>query len=412
MNKTVVVIGGGAAGMMAACEAAKKAHVILLEKNDKLGKKLYITGKGRCNLTNASEPDELIENTPSNPYFMYSSYYTFGSEKTMAFFESLGVKLKVERGKRVFPVSEKASDIVKALERELRKSGVDIRLGTPAKRLVTAGTDQHKKIVGVEIGKGETIKCDAVIVATGGLSYPMTGSTGDGYKFSKELGHTVTKLYPSLVPLKAKEPWVTALQGLSLKNVSIVVRQAQTVVYKDFGEMLFTHFGVSGPMILSASRFLGDQYAKNPTLTIDLKPKLNEKELDIRLLRDFEKYNNKDFRNALDDLLPQKMIPVMIELSAIDPFKKVHDVTKEERKTLGHLLKNLTLTIIDSTGFSEAVITCGGVCVDEIDPSTMQSKLVSGLYFAGEVIDVDCYTGGFNLQAAFSTAYLAGNIER
>ena len=401
--KKVIVIGGGAAGMMAAIKASENNEVYLFEKNEKLGKKLYITGKGRCNVTNAVDCETLIANTPSNPYFMYSAFYGFDSQSTMNFFEDLSVPVKVERGNRVFPMSEKSSDIILAMEKKLRQNHVKINLNTNVKDILV----QDATIQGI-ITEHTTEYADAVIIATGGLSYPMTGSTGDGYKFAKSVGHKVTKLYPSLVPLKIKEDWIKELQGLSLKNIEISVKEKGKEIYSNFGELLFTHFGVSGPVILSASRFITDKINRNIQICIDLKPALSEKELDTRLLRDFDKYKNKNFNNSLDDLLPQKLIPIIIELSGINAFKKVNEVTKEERKKLLELLKNLQLTVTDTTGYNEAVITAGGIDVAEIDPSTMESKLVKNLYFAGEVIDVDSFTGGFNLQVAFSTGQLAG----
>ncbi len=401
----VIVIGGGPAGMMAAGTAGEKGlSVTLLERNNKLGKKLYITGKGRCNVTNAADIEEHLKNTPGNPYFMYSSLYAMDSLGLIDFFENLGVKLKVERGERVFPVSEKASDIVRALARYLEKNNVDVRLNTGVSEIVC----DENKVIGVATDDGEIIKAHSVVVATGGLSYPMTGSTGDGYKFAKNVGHKITKLYPSIVPLKTSESWVLELQGLSLKNIAIDLKINNKSEYKDFGEMIFTHFGISGPVALSASRYAIGKFHLRPTLSIDLKPALDEKELDKRILRDFQKYINKDFRNSLDDLLPQKLIPVIIDLSGIDPYTKVHEIKKEDRKKLVDAIKNLTVTLTDTTGYNEAVITSGGVSVNEIDSSTMESKLVSGLYFAGEVLDVDAYTGGFNLQIAFSTGFLAG----
>jgi hypothetical protein len=405
MKKRVVVIGGGPAGMLASGLAAEGGcDVTLLEKNERLGKKLFITGKGRCNLTNNSDEENHIANTPGNPYFMYSALYSFNSTAVMDFFENkLGVPLKTERGNRVFPKSDKSGDIVRALEKYVKKSGVKVVFNAA----VQSVEEKDGNVCAVKI-KGKTIPCDAVIVATGGLSYPMTGSTGDGYKFAKSLGHKVTKLYPSLVPLKVREKWVSSLMGLSLKNIKINVKIDNKTVYEDFGEMLFTHFGVSGPVILSASRYITERMNEKPELYIDLKPALSEKDLDKRLLKDFEKYANKDFSNALKDLLPQKLIPVIISLSGIEESKKVNVITKAERQKLLSLLKGLKLNITDTTGYNEAVVTDGGVCTDEIDPSTMQSKIVNGLYFAGEVIDVDAYTGGYNLQIAFSTAYLAG----
>lgn len=404
--KNIIIIGGGPAGMIAAGFAGKNKenNVILMEKNNKLGRKLFITGKGRCNVTNACSPEDLIANTPGNPYFLYSAFYTFDSYNTMDFFEELGVKLKIERGNRVFPVSEKSSDIVKALALFMQENNIDIRLNTK----VTDVIFNNQKITGV-VANGEIISADEVIIATGGLSYPVTGSDGDGFKFSKKLGHKVTKLYPSLVPLKVKEQWCYELQGLSLKNIEFSLMVENKNIYKGFGEMMFTHFGITGPLVLKASRSIIDKFNKKITAKIDLKPALSEKELDNRILKDFKKFINKSFKNSLDELLPQKMISTIIKLSGIDPEKKVNSITKDERKLLCSLIKGLELTIYDSNGYNEAVVTAGGICVDEIDPSTMRSKLIQNLLFAGEVIDVDSYTGGFNLQIAFATGYLAGN---
>lgn len=402
--KTVIVIGGGPAGMMAAGTAAKNgSRVILLEKNDRVGRKLFITGKGRCNVTNDTDPESLIANTPGNPYFLYSAFYGFTSQDTMSFFEDLGVKLKVERGNRVFPVSDKSGDIVKAMERFVKTSGAELRLNAKADGIVI----KDGKVSGVKTG-GRIIPCDSVVIATGGISYTATGSDGDGYRFAKTAGHSVTKLYPSLVPLRAKEKWVSSLMGLSLKNVRLTVKVDGKEVYSDFGEMLFTHYGISGPLVLTASRYVTDKTDKKIEAYIDLKPALNDKELDTRLLKDFAKYANKDFKNALDDLLPIKLIPVIIALSGISPEKKVNSITKEERAGLLRLLKALKLNITGTSGYNEAVVTSGGVEVDEIDPSTMESKIIKGLFFAGEVIDVDAFTGGFNLQIAFATGHLAG----
>ncbi len=403
MKKTIV-IGGGPAGMIASGFAAKNNEVILFEKNHKLGRKLFITGKGRCNVTNACDPEELIQNTPGNPYFLYSAFYTFDSYATMNFFEQLGVKVKVERGNRVFPVSEKSSDIVKALIRFMENNNVDIRLNSKVEDLIVENNKIVKAIV-----NGKSIEVENVIIATGGLSYPVTGSDGDGYKFAKKMGHKITKLYPSLVPLKTAEKWCSQLQGLSLKNIELNIFINNKSVYKGFGEMMFTHFGITGPLVLKASRSLIGKYNQSITGYIDLKPALTEKELDNRILRDFEKFINKSFKNSLDELLPQKIIPIIIKLSNIDENKKVNSVTKDERKKLCDIIKRLPITITGDNGYNEAVVTAGGVCVDEIDPSTMKSKIIENLYFAGEVIDVDSYTGGFNLQIAFSTGYLAGN---
>lgn len=403
--RKVIVIGGGPAGMMAAGQAALRGNLVtLIEKMNRVGRKLYITGKGRCNVTNASDPEGLIANTPGNPYFLYSAFYTFTSDNTMEFFQQQGVPVKVERGNRVFPKSEKSNDIVKAMENFVKNSGGKIMYETEVSDIIV----EDNSVKGVKLKNGTILNCDSVVIATGGLSYPMTGSTGDGYKFAKKAGHTVTKCYPSLVPLKASEKWISSLMGLSLKNISIKVTINNKEVYSDFGEMMFTHFGVTGPVILSASRYINDRLDEKPVIHIDLKPALSDKELDNRLLKDFHKYVNKDFKNALDDLLPQKIIPVIIKLSNIDENKKVNSITKEERTRLLELIKNLKINITDTNGYNEAVVTRGGISVDEIDPSTMESKIVSGLYFAGEVIDVDSFTGGFNLQIAFSTGYLAG----
>jgi len=402
----IIVVGGGASGLMAAGTAAKGGNEVqLFEKNDRLGKKLYITGKGRCNITNDSDVENFIANIPHNPYFLYSALYGFTSADTVSFFEALGVKTKVERGNRVFPVSDKAADVVAALERFVKDAKVKIHLNSPVENILT----ENGKAVGI-VSKGKEYSADAVIISTGGLSYPGTGSTGDGYRFAKKIGHTVTDLKPSLAPLKTEEKWCADLMGLSLKNVAVTIKDEKgKKLYTDFGEMLFTHFGVSGPVILSASAHMPDMKSgKTEKLAIDLKPALDEKTLDSRIMRDFEKFINKNFANSLDELLPKKLIPVIIKLSGIDEFKKVHDITKEERKRLVSLIKELPLTITGVTGFNEAVITRGGIDVDEINPSTMESKLIENLYFTGEVLDCDAYTGGFNLQIAFSTGYAAG----
>lgn len=403
--KKVIVIGGGPAGMLAAGFAGKNGNkVILIEKNEKLGKKLFITGKGRCNVTNNTDPENLINSTRANPYFMYSGFYSFTSQDTMALIEGMGIPLKTERGNRVFPVSDKSSDIMKALKRFVDKNGVQVMLNTAVKNILV----ENNRVVAVVTDKG-SIQCDSVIVATGGMSYSVTGSTGDGYEFAKRTGHKIIKPIPSLVPLTIKENWCKQLMGLSLKNVELTVKLNNKSVYKDMGEMLFTHFGVSGPLVLTASTYINDKINEQPCLYIDLKPALSKKELDNRLLKDFAKYINKDFKNALNDLLPQKLIPVIIMLSGIDEDKKVNSITKEERQRLVEIIKGLKLSVTGTNGFNEAVVTRGGVCVDDIDSSTMKSKLVDGMYFAGEVIDVDALTGGFNLQIAFSTGYLAGN---
>lgn len=406
MKKKIIVVGAGAAGLMAAGRAAEKGHEVhLYEKNNRIGKKILITGKGRCNVTNDSNVEGLLENIPGNPYFLYSAFYQLDSFQLQEFFRNLGLELKVERGKRVFPVSDRSLDVVLALEKYLKKNKVKLHLESPVDSILI----EEGKAVGIRLKNGKEETADGVIVCTGGLSYPGTGSTGDGYRFAKAAGHHVTKLYPSLVPLKTAEDWCHALMGLSLKNIEITIKNNKgKKIYSDFGEMLFTHFGVSGPVILSASRHIILTIEEGYKLFIDLKPAMDEKKLDLRLLRDFEKYANKDFANALDDLLPQKLIPVIIQLVEIDPRKKVNSITKEERKRLCTLLKALPLTITGTTGYNEAVVTCGGIHVDEIDPSTMESKFVKNLHFAGEVLDVDAYTGGFNLQIAFSTGYVAG----
>lgn len=407
----VIVVGGGPAGLMAAGTAAGQGKkVLLLEKNNSLGRKLLITGKGRCNLTNNTDQEGLLANIPGNPSFLYSAFYTFGSQELISFFEGLGVNLKTERGNRVFPASDKALDIVQALVRYVKKQKADIRLNEPVSEIKLLPED----IKEVVASSGRSYKCRKLILATGGLSYPGTGSTGDGYKFARNMGHKVTKLSPSLVPLKTQESWVHELQGLGLKNVGVKVSLGGKLLYQDFGEVMFTHYGISGPVTLSASRYLTDCFNKSedePAIfSIDLKPALDHSALDKRLIRDLEKYKNKDFQNSLNDLLPQKMIPVIVELSGIPAGKKSNSVTKEERRNLGMILKELKFHITGPVGFNEAVITVGGVSVDEIKPGSMESKLVPGLYLAGELLDVDGYTGGFNLQIAFSTGYLAGML--
>lgn len=391
--------------MMAAITAAEQgAEVTLFERNDRMGKKLRITGKGRCNLTNDCELNEFLQNVPTNPRFLYTALTRFSTADTKAFFEGLGVPLKTERGKRVFPVSDKAGDIVAALDRQCRALGVHILHERVQTVLIEDGV-----AVGVKTANA-TYRSDSVIVCTGGRSYAQTGSDGDGYRFAKEAGHTVTAIAPSLVPLVSDGKLCATMQGLSLKNVALRIVDAATqkTVYSDFGEMMFTHFGLTGPLVLSASAHLCDPTANSYEAVIDLKPALDEKTLDARIRSDFEKYRNRDIINALDDLLPQKMIAPMIDLFGIDPRKKVHSVTKEERERVVRHIKGLSVKIKDFRPINEAIITRGGVSVREIDPKTMKSKLVDGLYFAGEVLDVDAYTGGFNLQIAFSTAYLAG----
>ncbi len=404
-NKHVAVIGGGAAGMMAAIHAAYMgARVTLFERNDRLGKKLRITGKGRCNVTNDSGTEEFLQNVPTNPRFLYAALNRFSTSDTMDFFEGCGVPLKVERGKRVFPVSDKASDIVKALADRMKDCEVKVVNDRITDIEIIDGA-----VTGV-IANGKKYSADAVIVATGGKSYSMTGSDGDGYKFARRAGHTVTDLKPSLVPIVCEGRLCPRMQGLSLKNVSmkIVRRDNGKIVYEDFGEMMFTHFGITGPMVLSASAHLPDISDKIYEAHIDLKPALDEAALDARIRSDFSKYNNKDFINSLGDLLPLKAIEPIIEMSGIDPRKKVNSITREERHALLSAIKCIKLSLSGFRPIEEAIITKGGVAVGEVSPKTMESKLVRGLYFAGEVLDLDAYTGGFNLQIAFSTAVLAG----
>ena len=401
----VAVIGGGAAGMMAALTAKEAgAEVVLYEKNDRLGKKLRITGKGRCNLTNNCDLNEFLSNVPTNPRFLYAALSRFSTADTMSFFEESGVPLKTERGKRVFPISDRAQDVVAALERRLREVGVRI-----VHRRVTGICSEEAQVCGVQLG-ASVEEADAVIVCTGGKSYPMTGSDGDGYRMAVSVGHTVTSLSPSLVPLVARGKLCASLQGLSLKNVSLCVKNVDSgkTVYEDFGEMLFTHYGLTGPLILSASAHLSDVASGKYEAVIDLKPALDEKTLDARLRSDFLKYQNKDVINALDDLLPQKLIAPFVSLCEIDPRKKVHSVTREERERMVKTLKGIRIPLCGHRPLDEAIITRGGVSIKEINPKTMASKLIGGLYFAGEILDVDAYTGGFNLQIAFSTAVTAG----
>ncbi|MBQ2936694.1 MAG: NAD(P)/FAD-dependent oxidoreductase [Lachnospiraceae bacterium] len=409
MNK-IIIIGGGAAGMMAAVAAARNgAKVTLLEQNEKTGKKVFITGKGRCNITNACENEKFFDNVISNGKFLYSAFYQMDNQAVIRFFEQAGCKCKEERGERIFPVTDHSSDVIAALNREMTKEQVEIELHTKVKALLTEQTEDGITVTGVLLTDGRTMYADKVIVATGGKSYEATGSTGDGYLFAQAVGHTVKEIKPALVPFTVKEEWCMKMQGLALKNVSVRLECGKKKIYEGFGEMLFTHFGVSGPLILSASSYYVKKYLGQPvTLSIDLKPALNREQLDKRILRDFEDNKNKQFKNSLDGLLPSKMIPVIIRLSGISPEKKVNEITREERGILVDLLKNLSMQITGTRDFKEAIITQGGVHVKEINPSTMESKLVKGLYFAGEVLDLDAVTGGFNLQIAWSTGYLAG----
>lgn len=424
--KRVIVIGGGAAGMMAAYAAAKtwnavkkaecrdrqvqeEGEILLLEKNEKLGKKVFITGKGRCNVTNACAIEDFFQNVISNEKFMYSAFYTFDNRAVMEFFEQAGCPLKTERGERVFPVSDHSSDVIAALERRMKSEGVCVGLRTKVNALLT----ENGMIKGVLLEDGTPIEAGAVIVATGGISYPLTGSTGDGYRFAEEAGHRIKPLLPALIPFEIREDWCRDLQGLSLRNVAVTLKEGKKELYSGFGEMLFTHFGVSGPLILSA----GSMYSKKVNKTsgtapvqlfIDLKPALSAEQLDKRLLRDFEENKNRQFKNSLGGLFPAKMIPVMLEMSGIRPEKKVNEITREERKQFVSIIKSLPLTVMGTRPVEEAIVTMGGIDVKEINPSTMESKIIKGLFFAGEVIDVDALTGGFNLQAAWSTGYLAG----
>lgn len=402
----VVVIGGGAAGMMAALTAAENGcRVCLVEKNEKLGKKLFITGKGRCNVTNAGDMDTLFANVRTNSKFLYSAFYDYDNRAVMDFLERAGCRLKTERGDRVFPVSDHSSDVTAAFARELKRQGVEVLLGREAEALAL---DETGRVEGVRLSGGRTVRAEKCIVCTGGLAYPSTGSTGDGYRFAEAAGHQVTACRPALVPLNVREDWCARLMGLSLKNVSLRMVCGGRETYSGFGEMLFTHFGVSGPLVLSASSFYASGGAGDRVLYIDLKPALDREQLDRRLQRDFDENRNRQFRNSLGGLFPAKLIPVMVELSGICPDKKVNEVTRQERMQFGELIKNLPLTVAGLRGYEEAVITQGGVSVKEVNPSTMESKKAEGLYFAGEVLDLDALTGGFNLQIAWSTGHLAG----
>lgn len=402
----VLIAGGGAAGMFAAITAARQGQEVhVYEKNEKLGKKLFITGKGRCNITNACDMDTLFDSVITNSKFLYSSFYGYTNQDVIDFFENIGVQTKTERGERVFPQSDHSSDVIRALEAEMRRMGVHIHLHTGVKQVISAdGSFAH-----IELMDGSIVKGDSCIVATGGFSYQTTGSTGDGYRFARDTGHTVTDCMPSLVPMTTKEEWVPRLQGLSLRNVRAAIFDGKKKLYDEFGEMLFTHYGVSGPLMLSASSVIGKKLKdKELKLTIDLKPALSMEQLEKRVLRDFEENQNRQFKNAVGKLFPSKLIPVMIELSGIGEEKKVNVISREERQKFVSLIKNLPVTLTGLRGYNEAIITKGGVKVKEIDPATMESKLVKGLYFAGEVLDLDAVTGGFNLQIAWSTAYAAG----
>jgi predicted Rossmann fold flavoprotein len=400
--KDIVVIGGGPAGMMAAITAAENANVILLDGNEKLGKKLFITGKGRCNITNAKDISDFFDYIPGNPEFLYSALYTYTNKDVMEFIENNGTKLKVERGDRVFPVSDKSSDIIKVFENQLYKKKVNVKLNSRVQKLVR---DQNK-IVSAILEDKTIIKADEFIICTGGVSYPLTGSKGDGIRIAEELGHKIVKLKPSLVPIELKEDMVKELQGVSLKNVDFKVIEGNKTIYCDRGEMLFSHYGVTGPLVLSASRYIKE--GRPYCVSINLKPALTEVELDKRVQKDFEMYKNKNISNALTQLLPQRLIDTIINVSGIDREKKVNSITKEERKKLVCTLQDLRFTVKGLRPISEAIVTAGGVSTLEINPSTMKSKLIDNLYFAGEVMDVDAFTGGYNIQIALSTGYIAG----
>ncbi|MCU6695951.1 NAD(P)/FAD-dependent oxidoreductase [Laedolimicola ammoniilytica] len=403
----VLIVGGGAAGMLASIFAARNGHEVhVYEKNEKLGKKLYITGKGRCNLTNACDMDALFASVRTNSRFLYSAFYGFTNQDAMTFFEEEGLKIKIERGERVFPLSDKSADVLDTLRRSMRRAGVEIHLNTEVKELIL----EDGQARGLILADKTRVDGDGVIVATGGLSYPVTGSTGDGYRFAKEAGHKVTDCIPSLTPFNIREDFVKELQGLSLKNVELRIYNGKKEVFREFGEMMFTHFGITGPLVLTASSFVGTLAARQELRAVlDLKPALSEEQLDQRVLREFDANPNKSFKNVIGSLFPAKLTPVMIGLSGMDPDKKVHDISREERLNFVRLTKGLSVTVTGLRDYKEAIITKGGVAVKEINPSTMESKLVKGLYFIGEVLDLDAVTGGFNLQIAWSTAYAAGN---
>ena len=403
--KKCIIIGGGAAGMFAAVMAASGGiSVYLWEKNEKLGKKLFITGKGRCNLTNNCDTEVLFQNVMTNSKFLYSAFYQFNSQDLMAFFESEGLRLKTERGNRVFPESDKSSDVIRVLEKKLRALDVSVELNRRAEELIV----ENGVCRGVIDSSGNKETADFVLLATGGLSYASTGSTGDGYRMAEVWGHTLAVPRPSLVPMETEEDWCRELMGLSLRNVSVTLKKDKKKIYENFGEMLFTHYGISGPLILSGSAYCSKlKDFQDTVLTIDLKPAMTAEQVDLRLLRIFEENKNKQFRNSLGGLLPNKMIPVVIRLSGIDPYKQVNLVSREERAGLGYLLKHLEMHIRGMRGFNEAIITSGGIKVKEVNPGTMESNIIKKLYLAGEILDVDALTGGFNLQIAWSTAWLA-----
>lgn len=409
----ILIIGGGAAGMAAAVFLGEKHHQVhLFEKNEKLGKKLFITGKGRCNITNTCDDETFFKSVVTNSKFLYSAFYGYSNQDVVSFFESLGLAVKEERGGRIFPVSDHSSDVIRVLEKRMKELDVKVHLKSEAEALLTEeGGEGEHKIRGIRLRNGAEILGDKVIVATGGFSYQATGSTGDGYTFAKETGHTVTQLRPALVPIATKEEYVTQMQGLALKNIRFTVKDGKKVLYDDFGELLFTHFGISGPLVLTASSYIGKKLEKKELQGyIDLKAALTEEQLDARLLREFEAGINRQFKNVIIGMFPAKLYPVILELGGIAPDKKVNEITRKERQDFIYLVKHFPLTLVELRPFREAIITQGGVKVKEINPKTMESKLVKGLYFIGEVLDLDAVTGGFNLQIAWSTAKAAAEF--
>lgn len=421
----VLIIGGGAAGMAAAIAAAEHGEEVhVFEKNEKLGKKLYITGKGRCNFTNACDMEKLLESVCTNRKFLYSAFYCLTNQDVIEFFENHGMRTKVERGGRVFPLSDKSTDVIDTLREAMKRSGVKIHLNSPVQKILLENTkssgekgdperekqEEEARVSGIVLQNGDVVKGNRVIVATGGIAYPSTGSTGDGYRFARECGHSVTELSPSLVPFQTKEPYARQMQGLSLKNVELSIYDGKKCLFREFGEMMFTHFGVTGPLVLTASTVVSERLRRQGSLRmeINLKPALTEEQLDARLLREFDIGKKKQFKNILGGLLPAKMIPVMIFLSGIDPDRKVLEITREERQRLLGLILHFPLTAEGLRDYNEAIVTRGGVSVKEVCPATMESRKVHNLYFAGEVLDLDAVTGGFNLQIAWSTGYAAG----
>ncbi|WP_411329485.1 NAD(P)/FAD-dependent oxidoreductase [Blautia hansenii] len=409
----ILIVGGGAAGMAAAVFLGEKNHQVhLFEKNEKLGKKLFITGKGRCNITNTCDDETFFKSVVTNAKFLYSAFYGYSNQDVVSFFENLGLAVKEERGGRIFPVSDHSSDVIRILEKRMKELDVKVHLKSEAETLLTEeGENGERKIKGIRLRNGAEIFGEKVIVATGGFSYQATGSTGDGYTFAKEAGHTVTQLRPALVPIATKEEYVTQMQGLALKNIRFTVKDGKKVLYDDFGELLFTHFGISGPLVLTASSYIGKKLEKKELQGyIDLKAALTEEQLDARLLREFEAGINRQFKNVITGMFPAKLYPVILELGGIAPDKKVNEITRKERQDFIHLVKHFPLTLVELRPFREAIITQGGVKVKEINPKTMESKLVKGLYFIGEVLDLDAVTGGFNLQIAWSTAKAAAEF--